>query len=108
MSTHEIEATSAAAPTLARWQSGWDIPVAVSVETVTPVIGDPYEQWTYQRVVVPSLAASDIQAVVERDFAGDPAILAEAQAIAMHALAPQVTALADAVDALILDSLAGA
>jgi hypothetical protein len=107
VSTHEIEATSATAPTLARWQTGWEIPVTVSVETVTPEMGEPYEQWTYQRVVVPSLAASDIQAVVERDFDGDASILAEAQAIALLALTPQVTALTDAVDLLILESLGG-
>lgn len=107
MSTHATTATSATEPSVARWQSGYEIPVNVRRETVTPPDGDPYEQWAYERVVVSSLSSMDIASAVLADFDGDPAVLAQAQEAALDALAPQVTALTDAVDVLIIDSLGG-
>lgn len=93
-------------PTVTRWQDGWDIPVNVTSRTVTDDMGT-YTVWEYERVVCASLAHADIAAAVDRDHDGDPAILAEAVQAALDALAPQVVALTDAVDTLILDSLGG-
>ena len=101
-------AHSATAPALARWQDGYEIPVDVVEELVEEEGHDPYTRWTYRRVIVPSLAAVDIANAVAAQYDGDPGVLAQAQAVALDALAPQVGTLTDAVDTLILDSLAGA
>lgn len=98
---------SAHAPTVQRWQDGWEIPVNVTHATVTDDYGTR-DEWEYDRVIVPSLSHVDIAAAVDRQYDGDSGVLAQAQAAALDALAPQVTALTDAVDTLILDSLGGA
>lgn len=98
---------SADRPTVTRWGTGWDIPVNITEQQIDLPDGGTQTVWAYERVVCASLAHADIAAAVDRDHGGDPAILAEAVQTALDALAPQVTALTDAVDTLILDSLGG-
>lgn len=95
-------------PTVTRWGTGWDIPVSITEQEIDLLDGGTQTVYAYERVVCASLAYADIAAAVDADHGGDPAILAEAVQAALNALAPQVTALTDAVDTLILDSLAGA
>ena len=94
-------------PTVTRWGTGWDIPVQVTEQVIDTPDGGTQTVYEYERVVCASLARADIAAAVDRDHEGDQAILAEAVQAALDALAPQVTALTDAVDTLILDSLGG-
>lgn len=100
-------AYSATAPALARWQDGYEIPVDVVEELVEEEGRDPYTRWTYRRVIVPSLAAVDIATAVAAQYDGDPAVLAQAQAVALDALTPQVVEHEIAIDDIVITLLGG-
>lgn len=100
-------AHSATEPALARWQDGYEIPVDVVEEVIEEEGRDPYTRWTYRRVVASSLAAVDIAAAVAAQYDGDPAVLAQAQAAALDALAPKVAEHEIAIDDIVITLLGG-
>lgn len=104
--------TAAAGPVapIERHGTGWEIRTLVTNHDPVGVEGEPGFQaarCTYARVTVPALSSADVSAAVATQQDGDPDVLAQAQAIALDSLAPQVVALTDAVDTLIFDSLGG-
>lgn len=70
---------AATAPTLARWQTGWEIPVNVTTATITLPDGGTQTVYEYDRVIVASLSAPDLVNAVDRDHGGDPSVLGQAR-----------------------------
>jgi hypothetical protein len=73
--TYEIQTQSHEAPSVRRWQDGYEIPVNI---THNPATSDRSECWDYARVIVPALTAIDVTSAVDRDFDSDAGVLAEA------------------------------
>lgn len=87
-------------PVVRKWQHGYEVPVQITSTTV-----DGRTVYTYERIIVTSLSALDIKAAVDRDFNGDPAIYAEAEAAARTALGAADPATVDTIVTVLADAL---